>query len=205
MTTREFAEKIATKTPTPDTGWVYRELILFLIERQKGYSGANEEREHEKLFAHNNGFFWCACTLCDQWFSGREKSASIFITESSGQMVCQDCEVEANRLKKLFPRGLMSAPANVTKETDRTSPGEKLWAECRKTRPTDGGPEGTREALEQCARMLDTYSPDLYPANELGQVDFARAMMDSVADEIRAFLGKSAGEEKVVDAGEKAG
>ena len=52
----------------------------------------------------------------------------------------------------------------------------------------DGKPEGTRESLETCARMLDTYGPELYPANEFGQVSFSRAMMESVADNIRAFL-----------------
>lgn len=52
----------------------------------------------------------------------------------------------------------------------------------------EGKPEGTRESLERCAKMLETYGPDLYPANELGQVDFARAMMDSVVGEVRAFL-----------------
>lgn len=52
----------------------------------------------------------------------------------------------------------------------------------------DGKPEGTRESLETCARMLDTYGPECFPANELGQVDFARAMMESVADNIRAYL-----------------
>lgn len=55
-------------------------------------------------------------------------------------------------------------------------------------RQGDGKPEGTRESLERCARMLDTHAPDLFPANDKGQVHFARAMMESVADEIRAFL-----------------
>jgi hypothetical protein len=56
------------------------------------------------------------------------------------------------------------------------------------TRTGDGEPEGTAESLGRCATMLDTYAPDLYPANEKGQVHFARAMMESVADEIRAYL-----------------
>jgi hypothetical protein len=55
-------------------------------------------------------------------------------------------------------------------------------------RQGDGSPDGARESLERCARMLDTYAPDLYPANEKGQVHFARATMESVADEIRAYL-----------------
>lgn len=57
----------------------------------------------------------------------------------------------------------------------------------------DGEPDGSREELERCARMLDTYAPELYPANELGQIDFARAMMESTADTIRAFLSRMDG------------
>lgn len=52
--------------------------------------------------------------------------------------------------------------------------------------------DGTAEELERCARMLDTYAVELYPANEQGQVHFARAMMESTADVIRAFLAKAA-------------
>lgn len=48
-------------------------------------------------------------------------------------------------------------------------------------------PDGTLEALTQCARMLEEYGPDCFPANESGQVHFARAMMDATAVEIRAF------------------
>jgi hypothetical protein len=62
------------------------------------------------------------------------------------------------------------------------------------SRGGDDGPEGTRESLERCAKMLDTYAPDLFPANDKGQVHFARAMMESVADEIRAYLSQGAGE-----------
>ena len=66
---------------------------------------------------------------------------------------------------------------------------EELAAKFRAgSREGDGKPEGTRESLERCAKMLDTYGPDLFPANDKGQVHFARAMMESVADEIRAFL-----------------
>lgn len=52
----------------------------------------------------------------------------------------------------------------------------------------DGKPEGTRESLKRCATILNTYAPELFPANEQGQVHFARAMMESVADEIIAYL-----------------
>ncbi len=53
-----------------------------------------------------------------------------------------------------------------------------------------GDIEGTRESVERSAKMLETYAPDLYPANELGQVDFSRAMMESAADEVMAFLSR---------------
>lgn len=52
----------------------------------------------------------------------------------------------------------------------------------------DGKPEGTLESLKRCAIMLDTYGRDCFPANEKGQVHFARAMMESVTDEIYAYL-----------------
>lgn len=56
----------------------------------------------------------------------------------------------------------------------------------------DHVPEGTEESLAACATMLETYGPECFPANEQGQVDFARAMMDAVAADIRAFLSPAA-------------
>ena len=56
----------------------------------------------------------------------------------------------------------------------------------------DSKPEGTAESLARCANMLNVYSPECFPANEYGQVHFVRAMMESVADEIRAFLAHTA-------------
>jgi hypothetical protein len=56
----------------------------------------------------------------------------------------------------------------------------------------DGKPEGTVEALVRCATMLNTHAPDCFPANEHGQIHFARAMMESVADEITAFVESAA-------------
>ncbi len=70
------------------------------------------------------------------------------------------------------------------------SPGEVLAAKYRHSdcRDPDSKPEGTAETLLRCANMLDTYGPDCFPANELGQIHFARAMMESTADEIRAYF-----------------
>lgn len=56
----------------------------------------------------------------------------------------------------------------------------------------DGKPVGTLEELLVCARMLDSYAAELFPAEENGQVHFARAIMESVADEIRAFNANQA-------------
>jgi hypothetical protein len=71
---------------------------------------------------------------------------------------------------------------------------ETLAAQFRARQLADGcKPEGTRESLARCANMLDVYAPDLYPANEKGQVAFARVVMEVVADEIRAFLAGGQG------------
>ena len=61
------------------------------------------------------------------------------------------------------------------------------------SRAGDGKPEGTAESLARCAKMLNEYAPECFPANEHGQVHFVRAMMESVADEIRTFLKTSDG------------
>jgi hypothetical protein len=54
----------------------------------------------------------------------------------------------------------------------------------------DHVPDGTRESLATCAHMLEEYGPECLPANENGQVDFVRAMLDATAASIRAFLAK---------------
>lgn len=72
----------------------------------------------------------------------------------------------------------------------REREGEAKLREWRANDP-DVQPDGTAETLATCATMLETYGPDCFPANEHGQVHFARAMMDSVAAEIRAFLANT--------------
>lgn len=52
----------------------------------------------------------------------------------------------------------------------------------------DGQPEGTLESLLTCVNMIETYTPESLPANEHGQVHFARAMLESAADEIKAYV-----------------
>lgn len=48
-----------------------------------------------------------------------------------------------------------------------------------------------RDGLAVIATMLETWAPETFPANPHGQVHFARAMMESAAATIRAFLGAS--------------
>lgn len=50
--------------------------------------------------------------------------------------------------------------------------------------------DGTRESLATVANMLEQYGLAELPANEAGQVDFMRAIMESAVAEIRAFLAK---------------
>lgn len=53
--------------------------------------------------------------------------------------------------------------------------------------------DGTLESLALVATMLETYGIAELPANEAGQVDFMRAIMDGAVIEIRAFLAKQEG------------
>lgn len=50
--------------------------------------------------------------------------------------------------------------------------------------------DGTRESLATVANMLEQYGLAELPANEAGQVDFMRAIMESAVAEIRAYLTK---------------
>ncbi len=78
----------------------------------------------------------------------------------------------------------------LTEHGDAEEPNEALAATYRaESRTTeDGKPEGTPESLQRCASMLNTYAADCFPANSKGQIHFARAMMESTADEITAYL-----------------
>lgn len=53
--------------------------------------------------------------------------------------------------------------------------------------------EGTLEELATCARMLDEYGVKEMPANENGQIEFNRAMMESTVGAINAFLAAAEG------------
>jgi endogenous inhibitor of DNA gyrase (YacG/DUF329 family) len=65
--------------------------------------------------------------------------------------------------------------------------GEADYRAYRAAEPKSGY-DGTPEELATVAHMLEEYGPECFPANELGQVDFARCMMDAAAACIRASL-----------------
>ena len=97
--------------------------------------------------------------------------------------------------RRAYHADVIAVAEFVTTEHPEPNPEhEKRAAEFRAAQraTADGAPEGTRAGIEQCARMLDTYGPGLYPANEKGQVAFARALMESTADEIRAYTANVA-------------
>lgn len=48
--------------------------------------------------------------------------------------------------------------------------------------------DGTEESLANAAHGLEIWGAECFPANEHGQVDFVRCLMDSAAGEIRAYL-----------------
>lgn len=52
----------------------------------------------------------------------------------------------------------------------------------------DREPDGTRESLAAVASMLEQYCLAELPANDAGQVDFMRALVESAVAEIRAYL-----------------
>lgn len=49
-------------------------------------------------------------------------------------------------------------------------------------------PPNPREELRMAARMIRTWMPESFPANEFGQVHFVRAVIDSVAEAIERFF-----------------
>jgi hypothetical protein len=65
----------------------------------------------------------------------------------------------------------------------------KMVADIRSDPASDGAINTTAlEDLRQCGVMIRTWIPDVYPANILGQVSFARAVMESVGDTIDRVL-----------------
>lgn len=54
-----------------------------------------------KLYANLNGYFWLPCPLCGKMFGGHESSGvGLSTNPHSGELVCSDCEEEAERISK---------------------------------------------------------------------------------------------------------
>lgn len=50
--------------------------------------------------------------------------------------------------------------------------------------------EGTLDGLAMVVRMIETWGPETFPVNEFGQIHFGRAMLESAAGEIKAYLAR---------------
>lgn len=61
--------------------------------------------------------------------------------------------------------------------------------------PDNNGPDGSREALEMCCRMIETYVAPEFPADPDGRVPFFRVLCESISAEIKCFLEKHPVEE----------
>jgi hypothetical protein len=95
--------------------------------------------------------------------------------------------VRANAEKACFVAGDLFEIMQVIAMAERVALGEAKLREWRDS-DAEAQPDGTIDGLTTCATMLETYGPECFPANEHGQVHFARSMMDATAMEIRAFL-----------------
>lgn len=93
---------------------------------------------------------------------------------------------------RMLTRAIDLAQSVPVPEVVTPVPNEELARAFRQqSRSGDGAPEGTQESLERCARMLNEHAPDMFPANDKGQIHMARAMMESVTDEISAYFAKT--------------
>jgi ferredoxin len=86
----------------------------------------------------------------------------------------------------------LNAYAAAPASAESVQEGERLASLYRESRDHQDHVEGTRESLERCAKMLNTYAPDCFPADDQGRIHFARAMMESTADEITKYLTTAA-------------
>lgn len=68
----------------------------------------------EQIKAYLGGYFWLPCTLCREPYGGHEwNGASLLLDQTSGRVVCVNCEAEADRInRQRFPDlyGLTVAP-----------------------------------------------------------------------------------------------
>lgn len=79
------------------------------------------------------------------------------------------------------------------------SAGERSYREYRASISAEF--DGTREALAKARDMFEQWIGDALPANDAGQVHFARALAESMSDAIKAFLTKDANSAPPVDGG----
>lgn len=102
--------------------------------------------------------------------------------------VCADlCATDSNYPQMRYGTNLLTT-AQAEKMLRYVLAGE---ADYRKyCEQTDVEADGTRESLATVANMLEQYGIAELPANEAGQVDFMRAIMESAVAEIRCFLAK---------------
>jgi hypothetical protein len=70
------------------------------------------------------------------------------------------------------------------------SKGEEDYRRYRASIPVEFG--GTREDLERALGMFENWMPDALPANDAGQIHFARAVGESLADAVKAYLAQPA-------------
>ena len=90
---------------------------------------------------------------------------------------------QAEAMVRYILAGLSISPQSAGEASYRA------WADSQPVEPEDA----TVESLTVCATMLETYAPDCFPANEAGQVSFARSMMDATVRCLRAYLAANGG------------
>lgn len=109
------------------------------------------------------------------------EDATIHLYDTSNERVVAIADVLSHS------RAAAIALRALADQVDGRNDGERRFKEWLETNP-EAKPEGTVEALAQSATMLETWGPECFPVDEHGKVHFARAMMEGVAVEIRAFL-----------------
>lgn len=127
-----------------------------------------------------------------------------FLTWPLPQSVCADlCATDSSYAHPRSGTSLLTE-TEAEQMIRHVLAGEIDYREYCAARGPEEQPDGTLESLATVAAMLETYGPECFPANEQGQVDFARCMTDSAAEEIRAFLGKQAASGIAAGTGETA-
>lgn len=95
---------------------------------------------------------------------------------------------DAVQLLALIARGREGPPVVGPANPEWEARAAALKAADREADPESYAPDATIEGLLRSATMLEIYVPDVLPANEQGQVPFVRAMTESVAETIKAYV-----------------